>query len=169
MLKKNPKVFEEMTLIAPSYRGLFGSDACPTPPTATATEIIPPSVAGQLLNYANPVAAIQSFLGVVDSSSSSPGKISHDSATGDTIMPNNTTSTTSATITTSPLKNETTNNNSNNNNSNDTSVKPVEITMVTRITFTLSYQFHTSLFITQSIVTSISSSLSYHLPSFIIP
>ena len=168
MLKKNPKVFEEMTLIAPSYRGLFGSDACPTPPTATATEIIPPSVAGQLLNYANPVAAIQSFLGVVDSSSSSPpGKISHDSATGDTIMPNNTTSTTSATITTSPLKNETTNNNS--NNSNDTSVKPVEITMVVRITFTLSSQFHTSLFITQSIVTFISSSVSYQLPSFIIP
>ena len=136
MMKKNPKVFEEMTLIAPSYRGLFGSDACPTPPTAAATEIIPPSVAGQLLSYANPVAffsgsgnAIQSLLGGVESATSSPGKTIHEHA-GDTSMPSNattsTSTTTAAVTTTSPSKNETITSTT----TNEVSVKPVEITMV---------------------------------------
>ena len=158
-MKKNPKVFEEMTLIAPSYRGLFGCDACPTPPTAAATEIIPPSVAGQLLSYANPVTffsgsgnAIQSLLGGVESTaaaaaSSSPGKMNHDSsAGGDTNMPIHATSTTTtaATITTSPSKNES-NNATNTNNNNDISVKPVEITMVPHILSTKTHPLMTPL------------------------
>jgi pimeloyl-ACP methyl ester carboxylesterase len=73
MVAKNPRVFEEMTLIAPSYRGLFGCDAVPTPvppplpanasPTTRATAVASAAasaVAEQLTSLGGKLKAIVS-------------------------------------------------------------------------------------------------------------